>query len=397
MVRIRPALVAALTVGVLLVSTLATVAWAQSGERAAPRVVAVNRYDTWATIAQAALAKFEAVDHTAVGGTGSTQPCGTVTAAPQRASTYSWAAEASGRLRGWDDPRTTAYLNKVRSMKNPDGGWGLPCPYDQLADGTTNPATTTYSVTLAGHVGATFLEGYKHGVVTFAELRAIVVMLKNFPQINTAQGTCVAYSNAPGDRAAGTCVHNSNAGVAAFLLDANAAGVGTAGIAQLAEDVTRREVYAYRSATRDWTYSELTTMSTDPDHTSYEVWGMYQLAPSLASNAAYVMMHTAAFSPPRATDALVYPRLAWLPSAIAGVPAGAPDRWCAMADPYVGQVSAYLASNTNLLQLAQLAQITSKTADVCGAFDTVPPSSEPPSSEPSTVEPSSPEPSSSGE
>jgi hypothetical protein len=331
-----------------------------------------TRSERWRAIAVQALATFEAVDHTAIGGPGSTQPCGTVTAAPQRASTYSWAGEAAGRLRGWDDPTTTAYLNKIRSMKNPDGGWGLPCAYDQLGDGTVNPITTTYSVTLAGHVGATFLEGYKHGVVSFTELRAIVVMLKNFPQINTAQGTCVAYSNATGDRAPGTCVHNSNAGVAAFLLDANAAGVGTAGIAQLAEDVTRREVYAYRPATRDWPYSELRTADTDPDHTSYSVWGMYQLAPQLASNAAYVMMHTPTFTPPRPTDALVYMRLAWLPSEIAGVAVGPANRWCVMADPYFTNVETYLAGNTNLLQIAQVAQMAAKTADVCAPFDTTP-------------------------
>src|ERR1051326_9012153 len=151
---------------------------------------AETRAEQWRALAEQTLQRFEDVDNVAeqgkTGGTFYTR-------------TYAWAAEASGRLRGWDDPRTQRYLTKVLSLKTPDGGFGIGWPVDVLSDGTTNPASTTYTVSMAHHVGEAFLEAYKHDALPAAEVQNLVNQIMATPRINTAAGDCVAYSKHPND------------------------------------------------------------------------------------------------------------------------------------------------------------------------------------------------------
>jgi hypothetical protein len=317
---------------------------------------AADRGDQWRALAVEALAAFEASDNVGDGGTGNL-----------KVMSYGLAFEASGRLRGFDDVRSQRYLAKVLSMKNPDGGYGLPFAYDLLGDGTVNPATTTYTVTLADHVGSPLLLGYLAGAVPKAEVQSIVNLIMSTPRIDTAQGQCIAYSRNPNDSVNYACVHNVNAGAARFLLEANSAGIGRAGLAALAEGVLRRETYAYLPASRNWRYADTQAMS-DVDHQSYEAYSMYYLAPQLGSNVAYSLMNTDySTSVSLQQSAVVHARLTALPPGIGNIAPspGASDRWCVMGDRWLPEVDAYIDALPSVESAAQIAQLTAKAADAC--------------------------------
>jgi hypothetical protein len=330
--------------------------------------VAAVRGDQWRTLAVQALAAFEAGDSVADGGAGNL-----------KVMSYGLAYEASGRLRGFDDVRSQRYLAKVLSMKNPDGGYGLPFAYDLLGDGTVNPATTTYTVTLADHVGSPLLAGYLAGAVPRAEVQSIVNLIMSTPRIDTAQGQCIAYSRHPNDSVNYACVHNVNAGAAHFLLRANSAGIGRSGLATLAEGVLRRETYAYLPASRNWRYADTQAMS-DADHQSYEAYSMYFLAPQLGSNIAYSMMNTDySTSVSLQQSAVIHARLTALPPGIGNIPPAptAEDRWCVMGDRWLPEVGDYIAALPSVDSAAQIAQLTARAADACS------PPAPPPSASPS--------------
>lgn len=383
MTRIRPILAALATATFLIVSSwILTVAAPHPQVRPAAASVVIDTSAQWRALAVTALDKFESVDHTAIGGSPGALTTGTgctpSTHVPRWVSTYAWAGEASGRLRGWTDPKTVAYLNAVLAMKNPDGGYGFPCAYDQFNDGTLNPATTSYTVVMAGHVGSFFLADYAatHDPVVGDEIHDIVLRIKATHQLNTAAGTCIAYTDTADDRkSAGYCVHNVNAGAVDFMLKAAALGIGTSGTATLAQNVTRRETAAWSIYTNDWPYQD-TPRASDPDHTSYEVESIYALAPQLAANVGFAMMHaTPSTDPPgNQQNWLVHVRLAWLPDNIGGYP-GTPGRWCGYAGPYEAEAAtavAGLVTAVDLLRLSQAAQMLARASDACEVFDTVP-------------------------
>lgn len=355
-----------------------------------------GRAQQWRQLAVEALTRFETYDHVATGGAPSTGGCGPAyPGVGQRVAAYAWAAEASGRLRGWNDPRTQAYLDKMLSMKNPDGTYGLPCDYDQFNDGTVNPKTTGYTVTMAGHVGATELEAYKatHDPVIGADLHNLVLKIRATPQINTAAGTCLAYTAAAVDQKPAYCVHNVNAGAAYFLLRANEAGQGASGIAAIAANVTRRETAAYSIYSNEWPYADNGRVS-DPDHTAYEVESMYFLAPQLAGNIGVAMMNETP-TPVQGGDWMAHLRLTALPAPIGGIVTGSPDRWCDLGEKYIAEARAgeqALTGAANATGMAQAAQVLAKTADACAPFDppVVPTASPTPSLPPTSAVPTSP-------
>lgn len=305
---------------------------------------AADRADEWRAQASWALTIFDEAD------TGN-----------ERTSAYGLAYEASGRLRGWNDARTVALLNKILLQKKPDGGYGLNFAFDVLSDGTVNPASTTYTVTLADHVGSSLLEGYRNGAVPRGEIQNIVNLLMSTPRIDTAAGQCIAYSRHPNDTVPYACVHNVSAGAARFLMEANAAGVGRSGLAALVEGVTRREVAAFDAAARNWHYADTRLMS-DPDHTSYQAWSMYTLAPQLGTNIAYSMINTDY----RASEGLqpssvIHARLTALPaSSTLG-----PRDWCAMGDQWISEVEEYVKPGMGAASASQIAQLAAKAADAC--------------------------------
>lgn len=134
---------------------------------------------------------------------------------------YAWMAQTVAIRRGWHDPLVATYLNKVYQRQHADGGYGLPEPWDAGGDGSVNPISTKYAITLSDHVGPVLLAGWKAGVVPRARVQEVIDMLEDFPAA-TVDDRCVAYSDQPAD--AGWCVGNINSSAADFLTTASEAG-----------------------------------------------------------------------------------------------------------------------------------------------------------------------------
>ncbi len=299
--------------------------------------------DWWRTYAASALTKFNAGD------TGSMD-----------AFTYGMAAGASGFVNGWSNSKTTSLLNEMRQTKNADGTYGLGRTYDAFADGSVNPANTAYSVTMAGHVGPTLLEGYKAGVVTKAEVQDLVQKLVNFPRVPVDKGICIAYSNAAVDST--QCVHNVNSGVAWFLHEANAAGIGATGMQRLISEITIQEVLSYRDTDFWWPYID-DGANQDSDHNSYSIEAMYRLAYWIGREAGYNMMTHDYNDLPSAP--IVYIRLAGLP----GGPGSWSNTttmtlWCDLANSRRTQLQTYL-TGANATRSAQIAYYAGRDIAAC--------------------------------
>lgn len=328
----------------------------------------------WRALAAAALAKFETYDLTATGGspgpTTTAIGCTPATNVPRWVSVYAWAAEASGRLRGWTDPRTTAYLNKMLSMKNPDGGYGMPCPWDQFGGNTVNPANTSYTVISAGHVGQTEIQAYKAGVLPASELQQLAGRVRSMPQLNNPKGSCLAATPAAADQNPAYCVHNMSAGAAVFLMQVAALGLAPAGSNDLAAAISRRETATYSVYTHSWPYDDQGRTS-DDGHTAYLIASMYYLSPQLGNMTAQWMVDKT-FT---VADWGVTIGLAALPSKVAGMDYGPPDRWCeagARSLPIQQQAEASWNTADLAITMAQAAELFSVAADACAPFDPPP-------------------------
>lgn len=313
-----------------------------------------SRSDGWRTRAQTAVAAFETVDNGTEG-----------------AFAYAFMAQAIARLYGWDDPRVQPYLDRVYALRNPDGGWGLNYAYDALGNGTVNPPDTTYTVTLAGHVGPVLLDGYRAGVIPREDVKTIVDLLMSTPRIsyNTQFGTCLAYSRNSNDTVTYGCVHNVNAGAGAFLLSADAANVGATGLQRLVVDITRRETYAYlptvtvNGVTRTawWRYMDTTSLN-DTDHNSYQAESMYVLAYPVGREAAYNhMTNTLADN---SASPIAHMRLTGLPGGPASM-SGETTLWCELGDQWLAEYDAFVASELPHQRYAQAAYYASANALAC--------------------------------
>lgn len=115
-------------------------------------------------------------------------------------------------LYGWSSARVREDYLALMALAKPDGGWGLDGPYDAGADGTVNPADTSYPVTTADHVGWALLKGYQHAAVPQAAVRQALTSIIAAPRAKDVPGgACVAYSNSAFD--SGPCVWNVSLGV----------------------------------------------------------------------------------------------------------------------------------------------------------------------------------------
>jgi hypothetical protein len=343
-----------------------------------------TRSQQWRALAVQALARFRADDDGA-----------------QRTNTYAWAAEAELRLNG-DTPYLRQLLNKIYSQRKPDGGWGLNFAHDKFDNGTINDINTTYTVTLAGHVGPPFLLAYQRGIDVItapdgstwsikAQLKVIVNLLMTTPRIDTAQGQCLAYSRNPNDNVPYGCVHNASAGAARFLFDVNAAGIGKSGLAALVEGITRREAYAYvvsglscggQPRTNWYRYMD-TPSCNDADHNSYNAESMYFLAPPIGQNMAWMHM-TNSFSD-NTNAPVAHFRLAALPPIPGRIDAATGlATWCILGDQWLTESQQFLASSTDLQRVTQVAQGAARVADNCRPpGEPVPQPSTPPGPDPS--------------
>jgi hypothetical protein len=190
---------------------------------------------------------------------------------------------------GWHDPRALDYLHRVIAQRHPDGGFGLNYAWDAFNDGTRNPVSTTYTVTLADHVGKMFLEAHAAGVLNRYYIDTLLTKLQTIPRIPVAGGYCWAYSDHPNDVKPGYCSHNVNAGVGAFLSMAREAGFTAASQWSIME-IARYETLTYRNWDRSWRYVDFRPGLNPADHNAYNVESMMQIAPGVGDAALVWMM-----------------------------------------------------------------------------------------------------------
>ncbi len=203
----------------------------------------------------------------------------------------SWLASgiAQRAALGWDDPTALHYLHAALGQANP---YGLGYAYDAFQNGTTNPPTTVYAITLV-QVGWVTLEAYQHGKVPLSEVTAIEAKLLAHPHIAVPVGVGLAYSNDPNDVQVGYSVHNVNQAVAIFLQDCLDAGVtySDSNVRTLVAGLNAYELSAYQPAINGWPYRSGGPQSVqDPAHAGLGAeWGQrFYPATIGAVNTRYV-------------------------------------------------------------------------------------------------------------
>ncbi|MEU4570735.1 hypothetical protein [Micromonospora sp. NPDC023956] len=307
------------------------------------------RGDAWRLRAVTAVNRFRALDGGAEG-----------------AYAYASMAEACGRLYGWTHSYVTAYLAKVYALQNPDGGWGINRSYDAFADGSVNDEDTTYTVTLADHVGIPFLNGFQAGAVPRDRVQGIVDRLLAMPRVLVERGQCVAYSTRPVDCQPGYEVHNVSAGVAYFLHRANAAGFGGTGMHRLITDITIHQSNAYRTGDIWWPYID-DGPNQDPDHQSYSAQSMYPLEYWVGREAIYKLMTNS--WPDDPLSPLAHMRLVSTPGGVGSWSRryGSPiTLWGELGDQWLPEADQFIANPPADVQtrLAQAALFCARNASV---------------------------------
>jgi hypothetical protein len=309
-----------------------------------------SRADLWRAIAQRAYNRLQVVD------TGGTQSAHTLAFAAQTAA---WLLPG-----GWGEPAAGAYLTRLYATQNPDGGYGLGYAYDAHQDGTENFATTTYIVSLAGHVGPPLLDALRaeEDPVLRARLQTILNLISTAPRIDTAAGRCVAYSrHGTNDAKPGLCVHNVNAGAAAFMMEAGRSGFAVPW--WLVQSIAQRELSAYNAGSRGWPYRDnLAPALQDDAHNAYSIESAYSLYYPIGYSAAYVYLSAA---PNEANSALGSALLVGLPPAPTAM-SGNTTIWCVLGDARRPDVDAWVTANfSNANALAQVAYYAARAARAC--------------------------------
>jgi hypothetical protein len=135
-------------------------------------------------------------------------------------------------LYGWADPEVRTELTRLRSVRKPDGGYGIDVAWDAFGDGSDNPASTSYLITVTDHAGRALLGAHEAGLVGDAEIAALVDLVMRWAPL-TGDPQCLAYSSRPSDRS--ICIYNVNTSAAWFLAAAHAAGVQRPGQLELSQ------------------------------------------------------------------------------------------------------------------------------------------------------------------
>lgn len=264
------------------------------------------------------------------------------------------AGMAEGTLNGWGSPEVATLLGRVMALRNADGGWGLNATFDAFGDKTVNPASTTYAITLADHVGPFLLDAYQHGVGTVEPLTTIGTILAKLPRWSVDGGLCVPYSTSPNDQINSTyCVHNVNAAVGLFLTDLADAGIGIAGATVLRAGIVKAEVGTYNATSMNWPYDGRATTLDDIDHEGMNVEALLTEAPSLGY-VPQVQIMTHAY-PTDANAPLAHFRLAYS-RCVSGA------QWWPEFDAWLAAPPA--PADT---RLAQMARYAARDAVVCDA------------------------------
>ncbi len=191
-------------------------------------------------------------------------------------------ADSYARLYGWADPEVTEQLTAMRASRRPGGGYGLDVAYDAFHDGTVNPTSTRYLVTITDHVGRALLDGLAAGAVSSAEVGDLVDRVLAWPR-TTGDPACLAYSDSPNDRR--WCVYNVSSGAGWFLRAAWDLGVRRSGQLELAELVAAHD-RAIEDGTGWWPYSNATPgVRQDWNHNAWTIEAHLTLSPALGTRA----------------------------------------------------------------------------------------------------------------
>ena len=82
---------------------------------------------------------------------------------------YAMLTQAMGHIRGWDDVGTSHYLSLLLGKQHADGGFGLEQGWDTWGDGSVNPSSTAYTVSMAGHAWPALRDALPRGIDVEAE------------------------------------------------------------------------------------------------------------------------------------------------------------------------------------------------------------------------------------
>lgn len=193
------------------------------------------------------------------------------------AAQYLWLAQgiALRSAAGWSDPTAQTYLHAAQAVANP---YGLTYAYDAFADGTVNPASTIYTITLY-QVGEALLSAYKAGQATRDDVVNVMRVVVAQPRISVPTGMALAYSNSPNDVKAGYVVHNVDQAIAMFLSDTQHAGIvwSTVQISGWIRNLSTYEKSTYQRSLFGWAYRNGGSQAVqDPGHNGMGVmWGMW--------------------------------------------------------------------------------------------------------------------------
>jgi hypothetical protein len=263
--------------------------------------------------------------------------------------------------RGPDDVATSHYLQRLLSHQHPSGGFGTDTPWDTWSDGSVNPASTDYTVSIAGHAWPALRDAIAAGVeyadVLSAAERAIT-RLWEIPYIPVKPGVCLSYSAHSNDLA-GYCVHNINAGAAAALVEAWSMGVGPQDPSWLTAGVTQTTAAFANRKYRGHTYSTGSGSIQDPAHNAYTIESLHTLAPGLADNFALYNLQGQPTHVGNPHWGLAHVDLA----ALAG------RKYCEYLDDWAGEFDAAAATlgsaSFDFDLLAQYAEKAATAAEVC--------------------------------
>lgn len=205
-------------------------------------------------------------------------------------ATYAFLAGSIAEVRGWNDPDVQTYLNKVYAQRLASGGYGLGYAWDAFQDGSVNPATTTYAITVTGQVGRVMLDGYQAGAVPKAEIERLVQVTLNMPRSTaTGQpGICLSYSSRASDMP--YCVPNITASAGKFLTDAWHAGIQLPGQLELMAGLTQRDASTYVTGTGFWPYIQGGSAQNDWNHNAVNVEAELTLSPAIGQESLDAMM-----------------------------------------------------------------------------------------------------------
>lgn len=305
----------------------------------------------WATIRDTAIAAFEAAD------TGNEVPFA-----------YAYLIRGIARQSSWTDPRITMYLDKLYTLRNPDGGWGLGYPFTSPG-ASLNPADTTYTITMSDHVGPTLIEAHEQGLgVPLSDIQTLVnlVMTTQTCTFTSPGGKAIAYSRSGTDNVSttnGRNVHNVNASAALFLKQAQAAGAVYSGLNKRIVDMARFENATYNPTTAWWSYRG-TGSASDTDHTALQAEAMYlALDEQMGRETTYTILANGVggIHDDEPAARIAWARLAGLPP-IPNALSGNTTLWLVLAEQYLQEVANFVTTCTTR-QKAQIACWAARAAD----------------------------------